>query len=147
MIKVFQTIVDKGRGNCLQASVASLFEKKLEEVPHFIENDDWYGLMRQFYIDNGYPGVMYLDVNGDIESAKNALEHDGGVGGYWDATVKSQTFENVYHAIVIDKDLNVIHDPNPNQKCLLLGPEDILGISCVKEDWYLDDNGKVVLHG
>ena len=37
MTKAYQTIIDKSHGNCMQAAVASLFDKKLEEVPNFIE--------------------------------------------------------------------------------------------------------------
>lgn len=35
--KVFQTIVDRGNGNCMQAAVASLLNLELSDVPHFIE--------------------------------------------------------------------------------------------------------------
>lgn len=44
MIPVNQTIFTVPDGNCLQAALASVFERPLEEVPHFanIENDDWW---------------------------------------------------------------------------------------------------------
>lgn len=41
MKKVFQTIVDKDHGNCMQAVVASLFELELDDVPNFIEMESW----------------------------------------------------------------------------------------------------------
>lgn len=135
MKKVFQTIVDRETGNCLQAVVASLFEKKLEEVPHFIVDfgDDWFTKMQEFYKEHGNYNLNILDVAEDVDLAKKALLIDGGVNGYWGATVKSPTFEGCYHAVVIDKDLNIVHDPNPNQKSLSLKPEDIIQIGTIRE--------------
>jgi len=37
MKKVYQTETAAGKGNALQACVASIFDKNLEEVPNFIE--------------------------------------------------------------------------------------------------------------
>lgn len=37
MKKVYQEIISDTNGDCLRATVASLFDKDLEEVPHFIE--------------------------------------------------------------------------------------------------------------
>jgi len=33
-------------------------------------------------------------------------------------SIKSKTFEESLHAVVVDKELNIIHDPNPNDICL-----------------------------
>ena len=45
MIKVFQAVIDKDKGDCMRAAVASLFELGLFEVPNFIDypDDEWYG--------------------------------------------------------------------------------------------------------
>ena len=156
MIKVDQTIVsgsDEGaQGNCLQAVVASLFELELEEVPHFIMSDTWYTDMAKFYSDMGKMfmeaqefEIMNVEHNGDIDGMREALEHDGGIGGYWGATVKSQTFEGKYHAVVIDRDMNIVHDPNPNRKSLKLGPGDLVSITTVKPDWYFNTEGKLII--
>lgn len=59
MKKVFQTIVDAGNGNCMQAVVASLFDLELQEVPHFLEHDNPNGLLTQFFIDRGYSSCFY----------------------------------------------------------------------------------------
>ena len=143
MIKVYQTIVDKGRGNCLQAAVASLFEVGLSDVPHFIEHKDWYTRMAKFYSSKGNYEIMCLNPNGYLEMTREILEHDMGINGYWCASVPSQTFENSTHAVIIDRDLNIVHDPNPNQKALELNYKDILDIDVVKDDWYIDVNGKL----
>lgn len=36
MHKVYQTIVDKGRGDCMRAAIASMFELDILQVPHFL---------------------------------------------------------------------------------------------------------------
>lgn len=44
----------------------------------------------------------------------------------------SQTFEDVSRAVVIDTDLNIAHDPNPNQRALNLTADDVEGFYCIK---------------
>ena len=147
MKRVLQTIVDPGKGNCMQAVIASLFEKELEEVPDFINmGQEWWDAMDDFYKNNGYDGIMCFDPRDRIELTKKVLEYDGGINGYWDATVPSQTFDDVKHAVVIDKNLNIVHDPNPNQKALLLGPEDIENIYTVNQNWHISVEGELVIN-
>lgn len=151
MKKVFQTVVDKGRGNCMQAAIASLFEKELEEVPNFIEfKDSWWTLIDRFYMDNGYKHItpFNIDEGGkkrDLELVKNILKHDNGVNGYFYATVPSQTFKDVSHAVIVDTELRVVHDPNPNQLALKLKPEDVIQVDTVKDDWYINTDGEFVI--
>tara|TARA_R110002012_G_C11506584_1_gene597935 strand:- start:2 stop:451 length:450 start_codon:yes stop_codon:yes gene_type:complete len=145
MIKVYQTIVDPGKGNCMQAVVASLFEKDIQEIPNFINfGTQWWPEIYNYYNCNGYNGIGCLDPKGRIELTKRALEFDGGVNGFWAAFVPSQTFKDSSHAVIIDKDLNIVHDPNPNQKALLLGPEDITKIDIVHPGWYIDGDVLVI---
>ena len=54
MNKVFQTIVDPGKGNCMQAVVASLLEEKLENVPNLISHHDWFEVMESYFDEKGY---------------------------------------------------------------------------------------------
>ncbi|MFI8535345.1 hypothetical protein ACIGMX_34510 [Streptomyces aquilus] len=62
MQQVSQTILHgdpSGRpGNCLQAAVASLLELPLDEVPHFVEYDDWQERLAEFCTAYGYRPVM-----------------------------------------------------------------------------------------
>lgn len=48
MKPVYQTIFDKPHGNCLQACVASILELDLDQVPNFVENDDWFQALETF---------------------------------------------------------------------------------------------------
>lgn len=151
MKKIYQTIVDPEKGNCMQAAIASLFEKELSEVPNFIElGEDWYLTMDKYYMDNGYEHITPFHINRgskkkEVEFVKTVLKHDQGVNGFFYATVPSQTFKDVTHAVIVDIDLNVVHDPNPNQKALELGPEDVISVDTVKDDWYIDIDGKFVI--
>jgi len=151
--KVFQTIVDKGKGNCMQAAVASLFELPLEEVPNFIAFDDkekfpdtnWFIEMNKFYRKNGYTeGITPIHRRGNdtLEQMIAIAKFDGGVNGYLEATVQSQTFPDVYHSVVIDTDLNIVHDPNPNQLALKLTPDDVIGFAVVT-DFIIGKTGKL----
>jgi hypothetical protein len=55
MIKVYQTIVDKHHGNCMQAAIASLLELSLEEVPNFnILGHEWFNTFYKFLLKYGY---------------------------------------------------------------------------------------------
>lgn len=65
MIKVYQTIIDKGHGNCVQAAIASLFELRLEKVPHFLEyGEKWFEIFYNFVRKQGY----------DIEFLRNNIK-------------------------------------------------------------------------
>lgn len=149
MNKVFQTIIDKDNGNCLQAAIASLLNMKLEDVPHFIEfGDMWISEFQKFLIKNNYEigDILYNvkhqrllwgdneDCFNDVRFAKNLmltkanLKKHGGVDGYFYAGVISPMFGNInnkwynQHAVIIDSDMNIIHDPNPNYSNLIKYP-------------------------
>lgn len=128
MKKVYQTIVDKDKGNCMQAAIASLLDLELNDVPNFIEfaeSGEWFRTMYGFLHDNGYRmGSIYKDRH-PTEFMIKIAHFDGGVDGYFYATVPSQTFEGVGHAVIVDKDLNIVHDPNPNQLAMNLTPNDV----------------------
>ncbi len=153
MKKVFQTIVDKGKGNCMQAAVASLFDMELNDVPNFIEFEDnekypdtnHFIEMNKFYRERGYEeGITYISRRKDdsVEFMIKVAKFDGGINGYLDATVKSQTFPDSYHSVIIDTDLNIVHDPNPNQLALKLTPDDVVGF-VVKSDFIIGKTGTI----
>ena len=147
MTPVYQTVIHKGHGNCMQATIASLFDLTLDEVPNFIELDcDWFNVMGKMYSDRGYD-LCCFNPRGRIELVKEVLKVDKGVNGYWYASVASIFFGNdVTHSVIIDKDLNVVHDPNPNNKGHVYKPEDILSINvCGKTNWHIDIDGKLII--
>jgi hypothetical protein len=151
MKKVFQSRVCDTQGDCCRAVIASLFDKELEGVPEFKpDHSQGYELMK-FFQTQGYD-YSYFNRRADdytLQSGKSCptieevAKYDGGVGGYFYASVKSQTFENTSHAVVVDTNLNIVHDPNPNGLALNLGPKDVQGIITVGS-WHINLEGEFV---
>lgn len=154
MKKVFQTIVDKGHGNCMQAAVASLFDCELEEVPNFIKyKDGWFKPLYEFLTPRGYcyDGMLHNknyntlmnpthDCFNEVKWSrkhiitKTKLCYEEGVNGYYLASVLSpiyfnwQTGISATHAVIIDVDYNIVHDPNLAYQEILQYPlADVLG--------------------
>lgn len=126
MKKVYQTIIDPGFGNCMQAAVASLFEEELENVPNFISfGDEWWIEFVKYFESKGYKETTYLynPVMFPKTLPKWSLERlkeFKGINGFFYATVNSPKFNpegnlsGICHAVIIDKDFNIVHDVNPN---------------------------------
>ena len=145
MTPVFQTIVDKDHGNCMQAAIASLFDLKLEDVPNFKElGDNWFSEMYSFVQTQGYKMEPQIFNKGystlctpTFDCFKKAIWHrasimtpkrlyrESGVNGYFYAGVYSpnnfrlQDSIPYTHAVIIDRDYNIVHDPNPAYKDIL----------------------------
>jgi len=110
MIKIDQTIVDAGTGDCTRACLASILELPIDAVPNFIRfKSDWFFMMKDFlrrldydYIGTGYPHG-------------NELKESPNVSGYVIASVPSKTFPDIGHSVVMDLNGLVVHDPNPNR--------------------------------
>jgi len=123
MIKVYQTRISHTDGNCAQATIASLLNLKLKDVPDFVRNHHTKPMNTEiikFLRSKGF--------NTQYSIPPQKLIRNRGINGYFYAIVRSQTFNNTQHAVVIDKNLNIVHDPNPNGKCLKLNHNDIVQI-------------------
>ena len=104
MKPVFQTVIYKGKGNCMQAAIASLLELELEQVPNFIlYGKDWFGIYECFMRYFGY----------EINGVEKNLKIGSPINGCFYASVESKLFENTTHAVLINDDGVVVHDPNP----------------------------------
>ena len=153
MKKTYQSKVCNVNGDCCRAVVASLFDKELHEVPEFKSDENQGYELMKFFDSQGYdysyfnrrPEGYTLDSGVLCPTIEEVAKYDGGVNGYFYASVKSQTFENTTHAVVVDVDLNVVHDPNPNGLALKLKPEDVKGIITVK-GWHINFDGEFVEH-
>lgn len=148
MKKVFQKVVDKGKGDCMRAATASLFEVELDEVPDFKAfGERWFSEMYDYYKLHGYDLCPFSPIqNMDLKVVKEALKHDGGVNGFFEATVLSQTFnDGTTHSVIVNSDLEIVHDPNPNQRALKLKPQDVLAVTVVNTNsWHIDLNGNLI---
>ena len=113
MKPVDQTIIDKNTGNCHQAIIASIFELELSQVPHFrlFPDEVWF---RVYYYFLYAMGFEYSGEKRDLN--KRPLLPEDSLNGFFDAAVQSETFgEGFFHAIVLDLEGTVVHDPNPNK--------------------------------
>lgn len=73
-------------GDCMRASMASLFELPLEEVPHFVAYEDWWGRWMNWLHDRGLMiGPAFYSVEEEDPAKLNGWPGDL----YWLATVKS----------------------------------------------------------
>jgi hypothetical protein len=75
------------RGDCLRACMASLFELPLEEVPHFVASDNWFGLWIEWLNERGF-GIWQARIS-THEDDKTRLTGYPSQGTMWLATVLS----------------------------------------------------------
>lgn len=149
MKRVFQSRIEKKHGTCMQATIASLFEMFIDDVPNFIEipveDKNWFHVMGDMYEARGYELCCFSHMS-DIEFTKRVLEVDKGINGYWAAIVESVNLgPECTHSVIIDKDMNVVHDPNPNNYGHIYKPEDILAIDVCSGNWHIDLNNNIVI--
>lgn len=145
MIKLYQTIHvtdDFKNGNCLQTAIACLFEIPINNVPHFVEYDNWVLELIKFIISSekyDFNGVFYNKNVFKSEKAKMSLEDlptSNGIDGYFVGVVYSPKWYNpehekkASHAVIIDNKYNIVHDVNYNNKDISSYPEaDIIGFN------------------
>ena len=144
MKPVYQTIFGKENGNCLQAVVASVLELPLDEVPHFISfGDEWLDSYREFMLSKGFDILGMLcnpkDIgqDGGYDFVQAVAQKGCNFNGLYIATVYSpkhcnlnafKTGKNVgYHAVVVDLDLNIVHEPNLAYKGVTYPLSDLIG--------------------
>ena len=117
MIHVFQACVDKGKGDCQRAALASLFDLQLDQVPHFrlYSSDTWWRVYFYFLMGIGseFHGTSMAERHRDTEKRNYKS-----VDGFFLATVPSRTIDGSRHNVLIDENGVVVHDPNPNKRWL-----------------------------
>jgi len=126
MIKIYQDIEDPeyGKGNCLQAAVASLLELQLNEVPDFSTHMKWFSALAQFLRDHGHQVDGFVEhQNGLHQQMRDAI----GVKGYflgwvysWAGLAQKRDWT---HVVLVNKGLYVIHDVSPRNQHVLTYPK------------------------
>jgi len=128
MKKVYQKNVSNINGDCMRAAVASLFNEDIENVPNFIEcGTEWWDVFEKYFESKGYTEVIYLynPIMWPRTVAEHSLERLSefkGVEGFFYATVCSPKYNQngdlsgITHAVLVDKNFNIVHDPNPEYK-------------------------------
>lgn len=83
------------QGNCLQAAFASVLEKPLDSVPHFVEFDDWIGALF-LYLDGKNLDLRVYHTDPGVESIATGMSPRG-----------------VRHSIIWNQ--GMVHDPHPSR--------------------------------
>lgn len=144
MRKVYQRIIDPGHGDCMQAAIASLFDDEYENVPPFIELGNNMSKAFDEYVDSkgyylkkqlhNYKFQLLMDPTGECikkpafnkKYVLNHLNLNDGIGGYFYCAVLSPKYfswqDMCMHAVICDKNLNIVHDPNIAYKNILAYP-------------------------
>ena len=119
MKKVDQTILDPKIGNCVQAVLASIFETPMDETINIIDHIDhpqsWAAPFMDWVKTQGYSYEMFVGASEDIPGDYERLKNESNIGGHFYASVDSKEYETGGHAVVINDDGLVVHDPNPNK--------------------------------
>jgi len=110
MIHVDQVIVDAGHGDCLQACTASILEVRMSAVPNFGDAPE--GLFHSLYRAVMYGYGWHVC---DVAVPKGVtLWHGCGIDDCYIASVPSRNIDGT-HAVVINADGLVVHDPSPHK--------------------------------
>jgi hypothetical protein len=114
MIPVEQRIICKGSGDCMTAALASLLELPYENVPYFrvMKDKEWFPALWSFLQEHGY------EYYGTGHPSHVCLKECPNVKGHVIASVHSKTFkeeEKITHSVIVDMEMLVVHDPNPNK--------------------------------
>ena len=109
MIPVTQSDTSSTTGDCLRATVASLFELKVEQVPHFqlYHVDIWWDVFVSFIWGLGYE---VTDVVSNLDTPIEPTLQNHVLG-----SVKTNYEGNLSHAVILDTEGVVVHDPLPNK--------------------------------
>ena len=99
------------QGDCQRAVIASLLEKPIADVPHFLQiaadPDDYWTLLQKFCLSHGY---AYLTV----PARSGALFLGDVTGIYHEISGPSPRGNGVFHAVV-GLDGQIVFDPHPSR--------------------------------
>jgi hypothetical protein len=113
MTPIDQTIISLGNGNCTEAMFASLFDIKLEDIKIFRHRNLnlWLEDIDLFLISKGFKIFGFNYKNEGKPDLKYSID-----GKWFPASVNSKTYPGkCTHAVIVDVNRKVIHDPNPNK--------------------------------
>jgi hypothetical protein len=126
VIPVVQSIVGDGldgrpMGDCERACIASIFELPLGEVPHFAAERNWFLALLRWLRPFGLVADLQVYAPSPRPIGRGALWPSG----WWNATVNSQVFPGLTHAVVMrgthtpdgsDAMHEVAWDPSPHPR-------------------------------
>ena len=103
MKPVDQTILTFPGGNCFSACVASILEMNLDDVPYFMEPEDWLGYFNKWLRPLGFYAID-IPLNGS----------DWRPEGYYILSGESPRNKDYDHSTVALGN-KIVHDPHPSK--------------------------------
>ncbi len=99
------------RGDCLSATMASLFGLQLAEVPVFMEQDDWWGALQAWLRLQGYQAIQF-EWGPWVEDVVGAL-----------VEVVGKSPRGHDHSVVWRLGEGMVWDPHPSREGLVGEPK------------------------
>lgn len=96
-------------GDCIRAAVASMLSAAYEDVPHFAQHVGWWDCMRRWARDRGGDFACVTPERGTIRHHVEGPA-DGLVALGCGPSPRGQ----FWHAVLVDADLELVHDPHPS---------------------------------
>lgn len=131
MIPVDQTILDSKSGNCFPATLASLLEVPLEDIPNFCANDkiNWFEAFSAWIYAYGYFPLYLAKKKGKTWKKTQREEWKHITNNCTvEASVDSPRFPGVCtHSVLFNKG-KVLHDPHPDKTSMTCTLDDLLSI-------------------
>lgn len=138
MNKVYQRIIDPGKGDCWKCSICTLLGLEYEAVPNFVEYGDmFYEMAVELFKQHGYkltgsylynPNACYLenptfnvyeDSKPPRKATLEAIKPEYGINGLFLASVYSPKYTTPnehpiahLHSVLCDINFNIVFDPN-----------------------------------
>ena len=113
MKRINQTIMNFKNGNCMQACVASILEKDLDEVPNFMSQGDsrFFKILKKYFSDLN---IDLINVHPDYQ--EDIYDH------YAIAIGTSPRNKKQNHSVVWFQG-KVVHDPHPDNSGIASKPK------------------------
>ncbi len=161
MNPVFQKIIDRDKGDCMRAAICTLLNIEDCDVPNFTEGDYqrllietldkngcdlksmlWNPKLNEFYNPTE---SCFVEIKYNKQLQLPELRNFEGIDGYFVASVFSPKYFNYTdgfhstHAVVIDKDFNIVHDPNPYYQGIRHYPlSDLIGYNGIRDVFVIE---------
>jgi hypothetical protein len=100
---------DGNPGDCMRAAVASRLGERYEDVPHFAQHVDWWDCMRRWARARGGDFTCVIPEDGSIRHALD--DPTASLIGLGCGPSPRGPF---WHTVLVDQDLNLVHDPHPS---------------------------------
>lgn len=116
-MQVHQTDFSPGKGNALQAAVASIFGLDLSDVPNFIEDPRGYEAAIRAFCEDGGSTCIKIKLLGESADDDLLSKYDGKLSILRGKSPRGD-FGHVVVAKRVASEFQLLHDPHPDKSFL-----------------------------